>query len=605
MDLNSKLVFSTQPQYWWLVVNPSHAAASSPLAIPTTPGDGDVGSSLVSYHKPPMHHVNPPPYDSQAQPQTRPRWHEYHSFCSFWGPSSWYAHFLIQTPLPHRPPGIPLTKPWETGAPTFCKCTCFKNSTIIPLGSAHQSERSGLSSPLLLDRFLHGADHDAPQLRSASSSCSECTKSFCLSQGIDFCKEAKEDDVTTMCFQRDSNKDKIIVWGFIFGTVGLLGWAAFKRAKQWRQESTLRRQDHADLGLIIGTVAIDLTTGAHGGGEVLEHGDGVLPVDAGVGDADAALERRGALGGDLLVALVDVGLDHDTNDDLLTLAQLVGDDLGNLGLVVVVLLGVAVGAVDHDGQLLALVLQGLLGGLDTLLVKVGALAAAAQDNEAVLVALGAGDGGETLLGDTHEVVAGGRGADGVNGHAKTAVGAVLEANREGQAGGQLTMQLGLGGTGANGTDGNAVGKELRGDGVEHLAGDGHAIGGEIDEELARDAETLVDLEGGIDIRVVDETLPANSGARLLEVGTHDDDQVVRELGGQLLELRGVLVGSLRVVYGAGANDDQKLVAAAHDDLSSIGTALDDGLDGLLGHGDLGGEQGRGDEGILPQDCIVC
>lgn len=71
--------------------------------------------------------------------------------------------------------------------------------------------------------------------RSASTSCSECTKSFCLSQGIAFCKDATEDDVTTMCFQRDSNKDKIIVWVFIFGTVGLLGWAAFKRVKMWRQ----------------------------------------------------------------------------------------------------------------------------------------------------------------------------------------------------------------------------------------------------------------------------------------------------------------------------------------------------------------------------------
>jgi hypothetical protein len=32
-----------------------------------------------------------------------------------------------------------------------------------------------------------------------------------------------------MCFQRDSRKDQIIVWGFILGTAGLLGWAAVKR----------------------------------------------------------------------------------------------------------------------------------------------------------------------------------------------------------------------------------------------------------------------------------------------------------------------------------------------------------------------------------------
>jgi hypothetical protein len=45
----------------------------------------------------------------------------------------------------------------------------------------------------------------------------------------------------TMCFQRDSNKDKIIVWGFIFGTLGLLGWAAFKRVLEWREARSLGR----------------------------------------------------------------------------------------------------------------------------------------------------------------------------------------------------------------------------------------------------------------------------------------------------------------------------------------------------------------------------
>lgn len=40
--------------------------------------------------------------------------------------------------------------------------------------------------------------------------------------------------MTTQCFKRDSNKDRIIVWGFIVGTVGLLGYAIFKRIMEWR-----------------------------------------------------------------------------------------------------------------------------------------------------------------------------------------------------------------------------------------------------------------------------------------------------------------------------------------------------------------------------------
>lgn len=82
---------------------------------------------------------------------------------------------------------------------------------------------------------------------------------------------------------------------------------------------------------------------AHRLGEVLERRDGRLPVDAGVGDADALLEAPGPLGGDLLVALVDVGLDHDADDGILALAELVGDGGGHLGLVAVVLVGVACG----------------------------------------------------------------------------------------------------------------------------------------------------------------------------------------------------------------------------------------------------------------------
>ncbi|UQC91340.1 uncharacterized protein CLUP02_16874 [Colletotrichum lupini] len=108
----------------------------------------------------------------------------------------------------------------SANSPTFCKCTCFKNSTIValgpqkadgePPGNAPPSSRDTSSSSLL-------------NKRAASSSCSQCTKAFCLSRGIDFCSKAKDEDVQTMCFQRDSNKDRVIVWGFLLGTSGLLG----------------------------------------------------------------------------------------------------------------------------------------------------------------------------------------------------------------------------------------------------------------------------------------------------------------------------------------------------------------------------------------------
>ncbi|EFQ34517.1 hypothetical protein CGRA01v4_13886 [Colletotrichum graminicola] len=104
-------------------------------------------------------------------------------------------------------------------APTFCRCTCFKNSTIVALGPQHRDNQSG----------------GAPSRRAASTSCSQCTKAFCLTSGISFCRDAIEENVQTMCFQRDSNKDRVIVWGFILGTAGLLGWAALKRVNELRE----------------------------------------------------------------------------------------------------------------------------------------------------------------------------------------------------------------------------------------------------------------------------------------------------------------------------------------------------------------------------------
>lgn len=65
-----------------------------------------------------------------------------------------------------------------------------------------------------------------------------------------------------------------------------------------------------------------------------------LPVNAGVRDADALFATFKAFG-NLLVALTDVGLNHDTHDAVLTLAQLLTDTVQHLDLVAVVLLRIA------------------------------------------------------------------------------------------------------------------------------------------------------------------------------------------------------------------------------------------------------------------------
>lgn len=45
------------------------------------------------------------------------------------------------------------------------------------------------------------------------------------------------------------------------------------------------------------------------------------------------------------------------------------------------------------------------------------------------------------------------------------------------------MQLAFGGSSAHSADGEEIGEELGGDGIEHFRGDGHTFGGQVDEEL--------------------------------------------------------------------------------------------------------------------------
>ncbi|KAG6361270.1 hypothetical protein INS49_009495 [Diaporthe citri] len=133
-------------------------------------------------------------------------------------------------------------------APTFCKCTCFTNSTIIEIKpksstgsspsrppSQHQPPSEGTTDPDDKDDDNAGDDQDAlggadfesaiadsgegengrrlarrAQGSSSSPSCSQCNRSFCLSQSLPICRGAADKDVTTMCFQRDSRKDQFI-----------------------------------------------------------------------------------------------------------------------------------------------------------------------------------------------------------------------------------------------------------------------------------------------------------------------------------------------------------------------------------------------------------
>ena len=133
-----------------------------------------------------------------------------------------------------------------------------------------------------------------------------------------------------------------------------------------------------------------------------------------------------------------------------------------------------------------------------------------------------------------------------------AVGAVFETDREGDTAGKLSVELRLCGARTDGTPGDEVGDVLRRDGVEQLRADGHAHVCEVAQQLAGEAETLVDFEGAIDVGVVDEALPADGRAGLLEIDTHDNVQVLLRVLGVSTEEARVLEGGFGVVDRARA-----------------------------------------------------
>src|SRR6059036_1291552 len=92
---------------------------------------------------------------------------------------------------------------------------------------------------------------------------------------------------------------------------------------------------------------------------------------------------------------------------------------------------------------------------------------------------------------------------------------------------------------------------------------------QVEQEPTREAEALVDGEGAVEVRIVEEPLPADRRARLLEVDAHHDAEVAAELVGHRLQAVRVVEPGHRVVDGARADDDQQAVVLATQDANDL------------------------------------
>src|SRR3974377_2083831 len=82
-------------------------------------------------------------------------------------------------------------------------------------------------------------------------------------------------------------------------------------------------------------------------------------------------------------------------------------------------------------------------------------------------------------------------------------------------------------------------------------------------------QTIVDFVRLVEIRVVDQTLPADGGAWLFEVPPHHDVQLVRVLFDGRLQQRSVFTCSFGVVNRTWPNDDQQAAIVAAQDVRDL------------------------------------
>src|SRR3954447_3868174 len=168
------------------------------------------------------------------------------------------------------------------------------------------------------------------------------------------------------------------------------------------------------------------------------------------------------------------------------------------------------------------------------------------------------------------------------------------------------MDLALGGARADCSPTHKIRHVLRSDHVEKLSTGGDTQFRKIEQKMTRDAKSVVNLERFVEMRVVDETFPANRSARLLEVHTHHEAQISREFGNSFFQLAGVLARGLGVVNGAGTDDYQQTMVFATKNVGDFGACAENRIRGFLRNGKLFFKENRRQDDLRPFDPqIIC
>ena len=261
-------------------------------------------------------------------------------------------------------------------------------------------------------------------------------------------------------------------------------------------------------------------------------------------------------------------------------------------------------AIDHDIAGNAGFFQRLLTQADMYRIVIGPATTAAQDDMPVAITAGGEYRNLPLAVDAEETVRLGDRVEGVGGDCEAAIGAIFEAHRRGQAAGHLPVGLRFSRAGTNGAPADQVLQVLGRDRVQRLGRGGQAQLENVQQQLPAQVQALLDLEGVIHVRVVDQALPAHRGARFFEIDPHHDVQRVGQLVRKGFQAVRVVHGRGRVMDGAGANHHKQPVVLAIENILDHLTAFGHHIAHLAGHGQGAFQLFRRHQHILRTDVDV-
>ena len=237
-------------------------------------------------------------------------------------------------------------------------------------------------------------------------------------------------------------------------------------------------------------------------------------------------------------------------------------------------------------------LQNLRHRINRFSVVVSASATTAQNKVAIRIAGGGNNGRVALAIDAEKVVRARSRLHRIDGHGDPPVGAVLEADGHGQTRRHLPVGLAFSGARSNGGPAHQISDVLRHDRIEQFSGCWQTTFSQMQQQAPCPAQTGVDVVAAIQLRVIDQPLPTDCGARLFEVNAHHHLKAVLEPLSHHGQSAGVLLGSGNVMHRTGANDHQKTVILSSQEALDALPGLPHRLDGQIGERQIAVQDGR-------------